>query len=120
VATETDHRATAWPLIWRAQLVGGIIGAALTNLMFGLPVVSIASHHRTGAVLCFAEAIATAGLILIIGGASQSGHRERVAVAVGAYITAGRQPALRPARAVICAAFSSRRATAVSGYGRGG
>ena len=70
------------------QLVGGLLGAVLANLMFGLPAVSVATQHRGGAGIWLAEVIATAGLVLIIFGAARGGRTDRIAYAVGAYIAA--------------------------------
>ena len=71
-----------------AQLIGGVLGAVLANLMFGVPMISIATTERTGPGLWLGEIMATAGLVLVIGGTSRSKPPERVAFAVGAYITA--------------------------------
>jgi glycerol uptake facilitator-like aquaporin len=71
-----------------AQLVGGLLGAVLANLMFGLPAVSVATQNRGGPGVWLAEVIATAGLVLIIFGAARGGRTDRVAYAVGAYIAA--------------------------------
>ncbi len=71
-----------------AQLIGGVLGAVLANLMFGEPMISIATTERAGPGLWLGEIIATAGLVLVIGGTSRSKSPERVAFAVGAYITA--------------------------------
>lgn len=49
-----------------AQIIGAILGAALANLMFSLPAISIAQNDRFGANLWLAEIVATAGLILTI------------------------------------------------------
>ncbi|GLB66727.1 aquaporin [Arthrobacter mangrovi] len=71
-----------------AQMAGGILGSVLANLMFELPAVTIAATERTGTGLWLAEAVATAGLLLVIFGAARSGRKDMVAVAVGGYITA--------------------------------
>ena len=70
------------------QLVGGLLGVVVANLMFGLPPVSAATTIRGGPGQWLAEVVATAGLVLIIFGAGRSGRADRVAVAVGGYITA--------------------------------
>ena len=67
-----------------AQLIGGVLGAVLANLMFGEPVISIATTERTGPGLWLGEIVATAGLVLVIGGTSRSKSPERVAFADGA------------------------------------
>jgi glycerol uptake facilitator-like aquaporin len=71
-----------------AQLVGGLLGAVLANLMFGLPAVSVATQNRGGAGVLLGEVIATAGLVLIIFGGARGGRTDRIAYAVGAYIAA--------------------------------
>lgn len=71
-----------------AQLVGGAVGAVLANLMFDRSAVSIATHDRTGGGLWLGEVVATIGLLLIIFGTARSGRSDRIAYAVGGYITA--------------------------------
>ena len=71
-----------------AQMAGGILGAVTANLMFDLPPVTMATHARLGPGLWLAEVVATVGLLLVIFGAVRSGRQDRVAVAVGGYITA--------------------------------
>jgi glycerol uptake facilitator-like aquaporin len=71
-----------------AQILGGIVGAILANLMFDLPAVSIATHHRVTSGTLLAEVIATAGLIIVIFGAVRGDRSDRVAYAVGGYIAA--------------------------------
>ncbi|HJQ01713.1 MAG TPA: aquaporin [Jatrophihabitans sp.] len=71
-----------------AQIVGGVLGAVVANLMFDLDAVSIASHHRDGSGRWLGEVIATLGLLLVIFGAARTGRGDRVAYAVGGYIIA--------------------------------
>jgi glycerol uptake facilitator-like aquaporin len=71
-----------------AQLVGGVLGAVLADLMFGLDAVSIASTHRASGGHLLGEVVATFGLVLVIFGSLRSGRVDRVAWAVGGYITA--------------------------------
>ena len=71
-----------------AQVLGGLAGAVITNLMFDLPAVSIATHERTGAGLWLGEVVATLGLVVVIFGVVRSGRDQLVAFAVGGYITA--------------------------------
>jgi glycerol uptake facilitator-like aquaporin len=71
-----------------AQVVGGVMGAVLANLMFDLPAVSWSGHDRIGAGLWLGEVIATFGLVLIVFGSVRSGRTETVAFAVGGYIAA--------------------------------
>lgn len=70
-----------------AQIVGAIVGVCIANAMFDLPWVQIATNARTGGHLWFAEAIATAGLVLTILGALRWGTKT-VAALVGLYISA--------------------------------
>lgn len=71
-----------------AQVVGGLLGAVLANLMFGLPAVTVATHARTGGGLWLAEVVATFGLVLVVFGSLRSGRSDTIAFAVGGYITA--------------------------------
>ena len=70
------------------QVVGCCLGTVLANLMWDLPAVTISAHDRISAGRCLAEVVATFGLVLVIFGVARSGSIQRVAVAVGGYITA--------------------------------
>jgi glycerol uptake facilitator-like aquaporin len=80
----------AWretPCYILAQVSGGICGAIAAHLMFGLGVVSLSRHARSGPAQLFSEFLATFGLLAVIWGCAR--HRSNaVAFAVGAYITA--------------------------------
>lgn len=69
------------------QILGGITGAVAANVMFGLPLVSVSRHVRSGPAQIFSEFIATFGLLSVIWGCSRL-RSEAVPFAVGAYITA--------------------------------
>jgi glycerol uptake facilitator-like aquaporin len=71
-----------------AQVVGGIAGAVIANLMFDLEAVTIASTNRSGGGPWLGEVVATLGLVLVIFGALRSGRTNTVAFAVAGYITA--------------------------------
>jgi len=71
-----------------AQLVGGVVGAVVANLMFGLDAVSLSTHERTGGGLWLGEVVATLGLVMVIFGSVRTGRVETIAYAVGGYITA--------------------------------
>lgn len=71
-----------------AQIVGGILGAVVANLMFDLAPLNLSTHERTGAGLWLGEVVATLGLLVVIFGTVRSGRGDRVAFAVGGYITA--------------------------------
>ncbi|AMM31036.1 Major intrinsic protein [Sinomonas atrocyanea] len=69
-----------------AQILGGLLGTVLANLMFGLDAVSASGHERNGPGLWLGEVIATLGLLLVVFGTVRSGRADRVAFAVGGYI----------------------------------
>jgi glycerol uptake facilitator-like aquaporin len=71
-----------------AQVVGGILGTVLANLMFDLDPVSWSTHERDGSGVLLAEVVATLGLVVVIFGAIRTGRTETIAYAVGGYITA--------------------------------
>jgi glycerol uptake facilitator-like aquaporin len=71
-----------------AQVLGGLLGAVVANLMFGLDAVSFATTARDGGGVLLGEVVATFGLVLVIFGALRSGRNDAVAFAVGGYITA--------------------------------
>jgi glycerol uptake facilitator-like aquaporin len=71
-----------------AQVTGGIVGAVLANLMFGLPAIAISTHVRSDGGLWLGEVIATLGLALVVFGAVRSGRASVAPFAVGAYIAA--------------------------------
>jgi arsenate reductase len=71
-----------------AQLLGGVIGAVLANLMFELPAVTVSARDRSGAALWLSEALATFGLIVLIFALVRAGRAALAPFAVGAYITA--------------------------------
>lgn len=83
-AVDTRDAAT----LITAQVSGGILGAVVANLMFGLHAVSISAHQRTGHGIWLGEVVATAGLLIVIFGTARSGRGDRVAYVVGAYILA--------------------------------
>jgi len=70
-----------------AQVVGGIAGAVIANLMFSLPAVSISTHVRSGGGLWLGEVVATFGLLLVVFGLVRSNRATLAPFAVGAYIT---------------------------------
>src|SRR5258705_3816532 len=48
------------------QIAGCCLGAVLANAMFELPLIQASTHSRTGFAQWLSEAVATAGLILVI------------------------------------------------------
>lgn len=68
-----------------AQTIGGIIGAAIANLMFGLDILGPSSKVRDGGGIWLGEVVATFGLLLVIFLIGK--HRaESVPLAVGVWI----------------------------------
>lgn len=69
-----------------AQVVGAVLGVWLAHAMFGLPILQLSQHVRSGPPQWLAEVVATFGLLAVIWGCRA--HREPVtAFAVAAYIT---------------------------------
>lgn len=85
-AIRGDLAWRALPAYVVAQLAGAFVGVALAHLMFELPLYSISLHARSGAAQMLSEAVATFGLILVIGRCAKTGAP--AAIAVAAYITA--------------------------------
>jgi glycerol uptake facilitator-like aquaporin len=69
-----------------AQILGGIAGAILANLMFSSPAVEWSTKTRSGGGIWLAEVVATAGLLLVVFGVARSGRGSAAPFAVGAYI----------------------------------
>lgn len=70
-----------------AQLSGGIAGTMASHAMFGISLISVSSHIRSGPGQFISEFIATFGLLCVIWGCSRS-RPSIVPFAVGGYITA--------------------------------
>lgn len=71
-----------------AQIAGGVVGAVVANLMFGLPAVSVSTTERSAGGLWLSEAVATFGLVVLIFGLVRAGRAAMAPFAVGAYIAA--------------------------------
>ena len=71
-----------------AQLFGAVIGVALANFIFNLPIIEISQKDRSGAELLVSEILATAGLVFIIFTAIAQKSEAKIPVLVGAYISA--------------------------------
>ena len=87
--------ATFGGIAWRdvlayipAQVAGCVLGAITANGMFALAAVSVSTHHRASGAHLFSEAIATAGLLLLIFSLARSKRLGTAPAAVGAYIGA--------------------------------
>jgi glycerol uptake facilitator-like aquaporin len=71
-----------------AQILGGLVGVVVANLMFSEPTVSLSTTDRGGPGRWLGEVVATAGLVLLITALSRTGRPQLIGWAVGAYITA--------------------------------
>lgn len=71
-----------------AQVIGCVVGAVVANLMFAEPAVAWSTTVRSGWPILLSEAIATAGLIVVIFALVRTGRSHLAAPAVGAYIGA--------------------------------
>jgi glycerol uptake facilitator-like aquaporin len=71
-----------------AQCLGAVCGAVLSNVMFGLHAVSWSTTTRTAPHLWIGEAVATAGLILLVFALSRTSRTQYAPAAIGAYIGA--------------------------------
>ena len=70
------------------QVAGCVLGAVAANGMFALAAISISTHHRASPAHLFAEAIATAGLVIVIFSLARTHRTAKAPAAVGAYIGA--------------------------------
>jgi glycerol uptake facilitator-like aquaporin len=71
-----------------AQLFGAVIGVALANFIFNLPIIEISQKDRTGTELFVSEILATAGLVFIIFTAIAQKSEAKIPVLVVSYISA--------------------------------
>jgi glycerol uptake facilitator-like aquaporin len=71
-----------------AQVLGGLVGVVVANLMFELDAVSVSTQERCGSGQLLGEVVATLGLVLVVFGTLRSPRIETVAFAVGGYIAA--------------------------------
>ena len=75
------------PSYWLGQISGAVIGVAVANAMFGLPVVFVSHHARAAPPQWLAEFVATFGLLIVIWGCVRS-RSVLTPIAVAAYIVA--------------------------------
>ncbi|KAA9373937.1 aquaporin family protein [Microbispora cellulosiformans] len=71
-----------------AQIAGAVSGAVLANAMFGRAAVSWSTHNRSAGHLLIGEAVATAGLVLVIFLLVRAENARLAPVAVASYIGA--------------------------------
>ena len=69
-----------------AQTIGGIIGAAIANLMFNLDVLGPSTKIREGGGIWLGEVVATVGLLLVIFLIARGPRPDAVPMAVGVWI----------------------------------
>jgi glycerol uptake facilitator-like aquaporin len=70
-----------------AQCVGGLLGTATANVMFGKEIFFASHHVRAGGAQLFSELVATFGLLTVIWGSNRS-RPTTTPYAVAAFITA--------------------------------
>ncbi len=71
-----------------AQVAGCALGAVVANAMFARAAISISTKHRASGAHLLAEAIATAGLLLVIFSLARTRRLSAAPGAIGAYIGA--------------------------------
>src|ERR1700684_2455946 len=88
--SDAIQRGIAWPdaaAYIGAQCAGGIVGAIIAHLMFGLQWYSFSSRSRHGWRQALSEFVATFGLLLVIWGCSRF-KSQALPFAVASYIMA--------------------------------
>jgi arsenate reductase len=70
-----------------AQLVGGVAGTVVANMMFSEPAIRLLTTTRSSLALWTSEVVATLGLLLVVFGVARSGRSTAAPFVVGAYIT---------------------------------
>jgi glycerol uptake facilitator-like aquaporin len=70
------------------QVAGAVAGSVLANLMFALPAVSASQTTRSASHLGLGEAVATAGLVLVVFALARSGRGALAPAAVAGWIGA--------------------------------
>jgi glycerol uptake facilitator-like aquaporin len=71
-----------------SEIIGGILGAVLSNVMFDAAALQISSKDRSTTGHLIGEVVATAGLVALIFALARTGRAAMSAGAVGAYIGA--------------------------------
>lgn len=71
-----------------AQVLGGIAGVVIANILFDLPSVNLSAKVRNSTSLYLSEFIATFGLVLFIAASVRFGTKWAVPLTVAAYISA--------------------------------
>jgi glycerol uptake facilitator-like aquaporin len=68
------------------QVVGGLVGVIIANVMFKLPAIGSSTHAKTSSNLLLSEVVATAGLILVIQLVGKQNEGRYVPLAVAGWI----------------------------------
>ena len=68
------------------QVVGGLVGVIIANVMFKLPAIGSSTHAKTSSNLLLSEVVATAGLILVIQMVGKQNEGRYVPLAVAGWI----------------------------------
>ena len=84
MALRGDLPKSALPPYITAQLLGALLGAGLAHAMFELPILQLSARLRAGPGQWLAEAVATAGLLLVILRAPAGRASAMVAAYIGA------------------------------------
>ncbi len=87
-AAERSLRWREVPAYVGVQIVGGVVGVGVADLMFDLRPFSWSQQARQGPAQLLSEFVATFGLVATVSGCSRLRSSGLVAFAVGAYITA--------------------------------
>jgi glycerol uptake facilitator-like aquaporin len=74
------------PVYIAAQVAGALLGVGAAHLMFGVSLLQVSQHVRSGGSQIFSEFVATFGLLSVIWGCSRL-RADAVPFAVGLYIT---------------------------------
>lgn len=82
--TMTPQHASAYIGV---QILGGVAGTVLAHAMFAMPLLAVGVTSRSGPGQWLGEAVATAGLLMVIAGCAKRGS-ESTAYAVGLFISA--------------------------------
>jgi arsenate reductase len=69
-----------------AQVLGGVLGTVIANVMFELPAAEWSTRERSSGAVWLSEVVATVGLLLVIHGCVRTGRAGAVPFAVGAWI----------------------------------
>jgi glycerol uptake facilitator-like aquaporin len=86
--TERSYSLARVAAVTGAQILGAIGGAALADAMYAEPLLSPSRTSRGGGPILLSEAVATAGLLLLIVTLARTSRTQHAAWSVGAYIGA--------------------------------